>query len=78
MMLGQMHKNNLPPAPEVTRAKEDNMEKFTKGYVDVVVSMRTSKSESRKFLHRQLYELRNQITREHYYEMYEYIIQATK
>ena len=54
------------------------MEKFTKGYVDVVVSMRTSKIESRKFLHRQLYELRNQITREHYYEMYEYIIQATE
>ena len=54
------------------------MERFTKDYVDVVVSMRASKSESRKFLHQQLYELRNQITREHYYEMYEYIIQVTK
>ena len=54
------------------------MKKFTKGYVDVVVSMRTSKNEARKFLHRQLYELRNQITRKHNYEMYEYIIQATE
>lgn len=54
------------------------MEKFTKGYVDVVVSMRTSKSEAREFLHRQLYELRNQVTREHYYEMYEYINAATE
>lgn len=53
------------------------MEKFTKGYVDVVVSMRTNKSEARKFLHRQLYEMRNEITREHYYEMYEYITNAT-
>lgn len=53
-------------------------EKFTKGYVDVVVQMRTSKSEARKFLHKQLYDLRNQITREHYYEMYEYIDKATE
>lgn len=52
--------------------------KFTKGYVDVVVKMRTSKSEARRFLHRQLYELRGQITREHYYEMYEYIGKATE
>lgn len=54
------------------------MEKFTKGYVDVVVRMRTDKREARKFLRRQLYELRNQITREHYFEMYEYINTATK
>ena len=54
------------------------MEKFTKGYVDVVVQMRIDKNEARKFLHRQLYEFRNQITREHYYEMYEYITQATR
>lgn len=53
------------------------MEKFTKGYVDVVVSMRTNKMEARKFLHRQLLELRNEVTREHYYEMYEYIVKAT-
>ena len=64
-------------ALEVTRAKEDNMEKFTKGYVDVVARMRTDKSETRKFLHRQLYELRNQVTREHYFKMYEYINTVT-
>lgn len=56
----------------------DMTEKFTKGYVDVVVGMRTDKNEARAFLHRQLYELRNQITREHYYEMYEYINKATE
>lgn len=53
------------------------MEKFTKGYVDAVVSMRTDKNEARKFLRRQLYELRNEVTRNHYYEMYEYITKAT-
>lgn len=52
--------------------------KFTKGYVDMVVGMRTNKSEARRFLHRQLYGLREQITREHYYEMYEYISKATE
>lgn len=75
--VGRCLVNTKSPAPEVTREKEDNMEKFTKGYVDVVVSMRTNKSEARKFLHRQLYEMRNEITREHYYEMYEYITNAT-
>lgn len=54
------------------------MKKFTKGYVDAVVRMRTSKIETRKFLHRQLYEIRNQVTREHYFEMYEYINNSTK
>lgn len=54
------------------------MAKFTKGYVDVVVRMRTDKNEARRFLHLQLYELRNHVTREHYYEMYEYINNATK
>lgn len=53
------------------------MEKFTNGYVDVVARMRTDKSETRKFLHRQLYELRNQVTREHYFKMYEYINTVT-
>lgn len=53
------------------------MEKFTKRYVDVVVRMMTTKSEARKFLHRQLYEMKNEVTREHYFEMYEYITQAT-
>lgn len=53
------------------------MEMFTKGYVDVVVQMRANKSEAREFLHRQLYEMRNEVTREHYFEMYEYITQAT-
>lgn len=52
--------------------------KFTKEYVDAVVRMRTNKSEAQRFLHRQLYELREQITREHYYEMYEYISKATE
>lgn len=53
------------------------MEKFTKGYVDAVIQMRADKSEARKFLHRQLYEMRNKITREHYFEMYEYITRVT-
>ena len=53
------------------------MEKFTNGYVDVVARMSTDKSEPRKFLHRQLYELRNQVTREHYFKMYEYINTVT-
>ena len=53
------------------------MEKFTKGYVDVVIRMMASKSKARKFLHRQLYEMRNEVTRKHYFEMYEYITQAT-
>ena len=52
------------------------MEKFTKGYVDVVIRMMASKSEARKFLHRQLYEMRNEVTRKHYFEMYEYIIRV--
>ena len=52
-------------------------EKFTRGYVDVVVQMRADTIEARKFLHRQLYDMRNEVTREHYYEMYEYINQAT-
>lgn len=52
--------------------------KFTKGYVDAVVGMRANKSEARRFLHRQLCEFREQITREHYYEMYEYISKATE
>ena len=54
------------------------MVKFTKGYVDIVIRMRVSRNEARKFLLRQLYEVRNQITREHYCEMYEYITAATK
>lgn len=54
------------------------MVKFTKGYVDVVVRMRTDKNEARKFLRWQLYKLRNQVTKEHYFEMYEYINNATK
>lgn len=54
------------------------MVKFTKGYVDVVVSMMISKEEARKFLNHQLYELRNKVSREHYYEMYEYISAVTK
>lgn len=51
--------------------------KFTKGYVDVIVRMMVGKNEARDFLHRQLYEVQNQITREHYYEMYEHINKVT-
>lgn len=52
--------------------------KFTIDYVDVVVSMSVNKNEARAFLHRQLYALRNQMTRKHYYEMHEYIYKATE
>lgn len=52
--------------------------KFTKGYVDLVFSMRTDREEAKRFLHRQLYEVRNQVTREHYYEIYEYITEKAK
>lgn len=51
--------------------------KFTKGYVDAVVRMMVEKNKARAFLHIQLYEEQNQITREHYYEMYEYINKVT-
>lgn len=57
---------------------EYTMERFTRGYVDTVVSMMISKEEARKFLRRQLYEIRNLVTREHYYAMFEYIDRATK
>lgn len=71
--------NRIPPQPGKAGRKENCMAvKFTKGYVDTVVGMRTNKSEARRFLHRQLYGLREQITREHYYEMYEYISKATE
>jgi len=54
------------------------MAKLTRGYVDTVVRMRTDKNDARKFLRRQLYELRNHVTREHYFEMYDYINAVTK
>lgn len=69
------HKNRL--TYRAYGEKGNIMEKFTKRYVDVVVRMMTTKSEARKFLHRQLYEMKNEVTREHYFEMYEYITQAT-
>lgn len=53
------------------------MKKFTKGYVDTVVQMSTDKNAARKFLHQQLYDMRNEVTREHYFEMYEYITKVT-
>jgi len=53
------------------------MEKFTKEYVDAVAQMSIDKNRAQKFLHQQLYDMRDEITREHYFEMYEYITQAT-
>lgn len=48
-------------------------EKFTYGYVDCVINMMSSKEAARKLLREQLYDMRNELTREHYFDMYEYI-----
>lgn len=48
-------------------------EKFTYGYVDCVIGMMASKEAARKLLREQLYDMRNELTREHYFDMYEYI-----
>lgn len=53
------------------------MKKLTKEYVDILVKMSVDKSLARKFLHRQLYDIRNEVVREHYLKMYEYIDQVT-
>ena len=37
----------------------------------------TSKEAARKLLREQLYDLRNELTREHYFDMFEYINAAT-
>ncbi len=48
-------------------------EKFTYGYVDCVIGMMATKEAARKLLREQLYDMRNELTREHYFDMYEYI-----
>ena len=50
---------------------------FTCGYVDCVIGMMTSKEAARKLLREQLYDMRNELTKEHYLSMYEYIDKAT-
>ena len=52
-------------------------EKFTYGYVDCVISMMASKEAARKLLRDQLYDMRNELTKEHYFDMYEYISART-
>ena len=52
-------------------------EKFTYGYVDCVIGMMASKYAARKLLLEQLYDMRNELTREHYFDMYEYISART-
>ncbi len=52
-------------------------EKFTYGYVDCVIGMMASKEAARKLLLNQLYDMRNELTREHYFDMYEYISART-
>lgn len=52
-------------------------EKFTYGYVDCVIGMMASKEAARKLLREQLYDMRNELTREHYFDMYEYISART-
>lgn len=52
-------------------------EKFTYGYVDCVISMMASKEAARKLLREQLYDMRNELTKEHYFDMYEYISART-
>ncbi len=48
-------------------------EKITYGDVDCVIGMMASKEAARKLLREQLYDMRNELTREHYFDMYEYI-----
>lgn len=48
-------------------------EKFTYDYVDCVIGMMVSKEAARKLLREQLYDMRNELTKEHYLDMYEYI-----
>lgn len=52
-------------------------EKFTYGYADCVIGMMASKEAARKLLLNQLYDMRNELTREHYFDMYEYISART-
>ena len=52
-------------------------EKFTYGDVDCVIGMMASKEAARKLLREQLYDMRNELTREHYFDMYEYISART-
>ena len=52
-------------------------EKFTYGYVDCVIGMMASKEAARKLLREQLYDMRNELTREHYFDMHEYISART-
>ena len=52
-------------------------QKFTYGYVDCVIGMMASKEAARKLLREQFYDMRNELTREHYFDMYEYINAAT-
>lgn len=54
------------------------MEKFTKAYVDAVVTTSDSKNEVRKFLRHRLLTMKNQISLGHYLEMRKYINDATE
>lgn len=45
--------------------------------MDCVISMMVSKGAARRFLREQLYDMRNELTKEHYLSMYEYIDKAT-
>lgn len=57
--------------------EELKCDRFTCGYVDCVISMMVSKGAARRFLREQLYDMRNELTKEHYLSMYEYIDKAT-
>lgn len=57
--------------------EELKCDRFTCGYVDCVISMMVSKRAARRFLREQLYDMRNELTKEHYLSMYEYIDKAT-
>ena len=52
-------------------------EKFTYGYVDCVIGMMASKKAARKLLMGQLYDMRNDLTRDCYFDLYEYITVRT-
>lgn len=53
--------------------EEKKGRKFNYDYVDRVIGMTVSKEAARKLLLEQLYDMRNELTREHYFDMNDYI-----
>lgn len=53
--------------------EEKKGRKFNYDYVDRVIGMTVSKEAARKLLLEQLYDMRNELTREHYFDLHKYI-----